>query len=391
MPPARRNLRRAAKAGRSAAFCVAGVLAGAGLYAANLAYLKAQPPATLIASLTVPGQLNSFALSPDGDILAAGGYGEIRKDGSPSWAGLWNIADPARPAKVGQAPVGTREVSRLAFTPGHLATNDGNTITLWEAPKEIFFNEGVELTNPHHPSTPKGDTELVANGQTPRFGDPTGTVRLWDAAHPGHTVTLGQPPAARTEGRIPSAAFTSDGKTLAYATGDGKVTLWNVANPTRPVKLSQPPAISTKGDWVDSVTFFPSGKTLVTASNNDTVTLWNVANPARPVKLSRPLTGSGTVTRRKSHGHWIYSSTVTHTTTLVAVSPDGNTLAMGQDNGTVTLWNVTDPAQPVKIGRPIKADQNVNSAVFTPDGKTLITGTMNTASGADSKIKIWRL
>lgn len=396
MPPARRNLRRVVKAGKSAALYIAGALAGTGLYAANLAYLNAQAPATLIASLSVPGQLNAVALDPNGDILAAGGYGEIRNAGgerdSRSWTGLWNIADPARPVKVGQAPVGTRAVSRLAFTPdGHLATNDGNTVTLWDKPNEVDFNYRVKLTNPHHPSTAKGNTELVSKGQTPIFGDPDGSVTLWDAAHPGHTVTLSQPPASRTKDRIPSAAFTPNGKTLAYATGDGKVTLWNVANPARPVKLSQPPAISTKGDWVRSVAFFPNGKTLVTASNNNTVTLWNVDDPARPVKLSRPLTGTGTITRRKPHGYWIYSSTVTHTATFVAVSRDAKTLAIGQDNGTIALWNVTDPAQPVEVGQPIKAGQNVNSVAFTADGKTLITGTFNNADGADSKVKIWRL
>ncbi|MFY9806624.1 MAG: WD40 repeat domain-containing protein, partial [Pseudonocardiaceae bacterium] len=37
----------------------------------------------------------------------------------------------------------------------------------------------------------------------------------------------------------------------------------------------------------------------------------------------------------------------------VAFSPDGNTLASGSRDQTVRLWNVTDPAHPTPLGRPL--------------------------------------
>jgi WD40 repeat protein len=57
--------------------------------------------------------------------------------------------------------------------------------------------------------------------------------------------------------------------------------------------------------------------------------------------------------------------------TSVAFSPDGKTLATGSEAGQAQLWNVTT-GQP--IGAPLNAGADLDSVAFSPDGKVLATG-----------------
>jgi WD40 repeat protein len=67
--------------------------------------------------------------------------------------------------------------------------------------------------------------------------------------------------------------------------------------------------------------------------------------------------------------------------TSVAFSPDGRILAAGSGSGRIRLWNVTHPARPAAIDRPLTMPYSVCSLAFSPDGRTLAAGSNNAFDG----------
>ncbi|MFI6170653.1 TIR domain-containing protein [Nocardia sp. NPDC051052] len=58
----------------------------------------------------------------------------------------------------------------------------------------------------------------------------------------------------------------------------------------------------------------------------------------------------------------------------LAFSPDGQTLAIQQTNGTIALWGVSDSGRAQALGEPLTGISDITDIAFTPDGKTLLTG-----------------
>ena len=114
-------------------------------------------------------------------------------------------------------------------------------------------------------------------------------------------------------------------------------------------------------DTVLSVAFSPDGKTLASGDNDYTVLLWDMATRQQ---IGLPLNDTGAVN-------------------AVAFSPDSKTLAAGNADGTVQLWDVTTPLP--ASSRFANGQASVNRVAFSADGKTLATG------DADGSIRLWNV
>lgn len=214
-----------------------------------------------------------------------------------------------------------------------------------------------------------------------------------------------------------SVAFSPDGLTLASGGAERLVRMWDIETG----RLLR----SLRGHTNDirAIVFTPDGQTLATASEDRTIRLWN-PKTGEPTKLlftrydhnvcSLSLSPDGLMLARGSHNKDIKIWEVTtgtelmtllgkdqydhHWSVCVAFCPDGIHLASGTDIGKIKLWEVL-PSGEEKVlhdghwqrdaddstetrgyfieddgGFQKPMDYWIGAMTFTPDGKTLITG-----------------
>ena len=261
--------------------------------------------------LIQPGYVKAVVYSPDGKILAVGGWQDFGgkdvggKD-AVKLVGTVRILDAANNEEIRTLRHGGSEVTCLAFAP------DGKTIA----------------------------SGSQTNLEDLRAG---GTVKLWDVATGEQTVSF------ETGAMIISAlGFTPDGKVVGAAASES-ISLWDTA--------SRKHLVSFRGNesYVGDFAFSPDGKTIAAAGGKrgeaSVVKLWDT-NTAKEI---RSLSGS-----------------LEEQVTAVAYSHDGKLLASTRGDlfGGVFLWNTTTWESRPADG----ALYTISSLAFSPDGKLLVVG-----------------
>jgi WD40 repeat protein len=268
-------------------------------------------------------------------------------------------------------------VGGLAFSPDGRALATGGSdpngtgeVRLWQVPASA----GRRLLEGHTAAvscaTYSHDGKVLATGGQDK------TVKLWDTATGAERATLRGFP-----GPLLCLRFSPDGKVLAAACqGDKTVTLCSLAGK---VVLTVPTL------QITGIAFAPDGKLLASSAGGDgggEVKLWDVDTGKEVASLPRQPQGVRSVTfspdgralaiacgRQVKVFHLptlIEQTQLSHAglVSQVAYAPDGVTLATGQDNGAVTLYDMTTGGERAKLEGQ---SGTLSSMAFSPDGRLL--------------------
>jgi WD40 repeat protein/DNA-binding SARP family transcriptional activator len=230
------------------------------------------------------------------------------------------------------------------------------------------------------------DGRLLATVGIPAAG---GTdLLLWDVARRTVVRRLLLPSQHPDIGEsVFGAAFSPDGRILAAGTWRGSLIFWNVASGAR---LGPALRYPTKQGLAGNLAFAPDGARLFTSVQGGKTVVWDVTRrrPVRTIPLGGMIAVSGdgkTVALGQQDGSIILADAGTgrrrrvltaHRAAVIglAFSPDSATLASASGDRTAILWDVaTGKARETLRGHA----GSVTGVAFSPDGATLYTGSLD--------------
>ncbi|WP_261574941.1 caspase, EACC1-associated type [Frankia gtarii] len=368
-----------------------------------------------------PATMHASALSPRGDVLAAGGgtgggaSGEMTIRRRSGTAPARRIVTPATVWSVSFSPDG-RLVAAAMNRDGLPSSQrtvagagvGGGLIQLYDVSDPSRLEPlGAPLTTTY-PAwsltfSLDGSTLVAGTGQDVDAGGATtnpGEVIRWDLSAPARPRRI--EPTTRSDEPVYSVAAAPDG-TIAWAAGLAGQSIVSLASPSGTGRLTIRSTLTPRR-FAWSVAFTPDGRTLAVGTDSGVevdaaklavldrlgsasgtaapeppvpgaVELWDVSSrDNQPRPLGAPITTDGAVRS-------------------VVIDQDGSTLAAGllnaegnsdqESEGSVALWDISEPVNPRPLGGSLPAPGGVLSTGLSRDGRLL------TGAGLTSDVAVW--
>jgi WD40 repeat protein len=307
----------------------------------------------------MPGSaLTGVALSTDGATLAAWSAGGTGKTPDLAW---WDVAghrqDPPISPLAGQ-------LSNLALSPKGSAlavsTSDGR-FDLWQREKKRWLPAATET---HAAVT---SMAFSPNGALLAVGSRDGRVGLWNS---GSAQPCGASRPAPRNADITSIAFNPQGTLLAASQMAGHITVWRVKGCEPPqMTFASGELLTYPDDTVTSMAFDATGNLL--------------ALGARPVSAGKPHRDEAIVW--DIHRHRVPARLPLDVVRSVAFTAGGHAVAAGSDQQRIVQEEIVTPADaPVVLPYPAELDGDYNLA-FGNHGADLAVGM------DDGTLTVWRV
>jgi WD40 repeat protein len=305
---------------------------------------------------------------------------------------VWPETDDAGPGPAAQADFNlAADVTSVAVSPDACrvaATGRDRPITIWQQGRG---EEWGERLLPEHRPTGSRCLAAAADGRTLAAGNVDGTVSLWD-------MTTGESLASLAGGNemVLAVSFSADSRLVAAAGGDAHVRIWDVAT------ARQVATIDVPEEPITSLAFAPDGRAVACGCEDGAVRIWDVGRPgaapqvfiaSQEVILAVAFSPDGrTMASASLCGHGVHVWNVPDrrdrgllrtkgfTATCLGFTPDGNHLLVGEEEGTLSAWNVFTLAQ---VGEFTAHTGWVKSLAVAQGSPSVVTG------GNDGLVRRW--
>jgi len=248
---------------------------------------------TILPEVSLVSPIASLKVSPDGNVLAVGGYREVR------------LFDPIAGKLLGTLTGHADYVRSIAFSPdgkmlaaaGGAPQSEGE-IKIWDTQSHQLLKELRGHKDCIYSIAWSQDGKFLASGSYDRM------VKLWDASTGKELRNLQDHIDA-----VFSVSFSPNGKLLASASQDRSVKIWDVASGKRLFTLSD------ASDGLTSVAYSPTGSRVAAVGYDKTIYVWDLTD---------------------TDGHLSQSLIADQDSVLALVwSPDGKTIITASSDGSI--------------------------------------------------------